>query len=74
MVFHEKLHELRINNKFTAQYVADFLGISLRAYRFYESGSRQPNFDTLIKIADLFGVSTDTLLCRNFHGVSVDEL
>lgn len=72
-MFHERLHELRHKKGYTAHQMADLLGISLRAYRFYESGQREPKMDTLVKIADIFNVSLDYLLCRNFSEVSSDE-
>lgn len=72
-MFNEKLHELRLQKQITAQYMADSLGISIRAYRFYESGSREPNLKTLVKIADILNVSTDVLLCRNFPEASSGE-
>ena len=44
--------------------VASELGISQRAYSNYENGTREPDFTTLAKIADHFGVSIDYLLGR----------
>lgn len=46
--------------------IADCLGISAQAYGHYESGRRQPNPDTIIKLADYFGVTTDCLLGYKF--------
>lgn len=64
-MFSKRLRELRKENGLTAQYMADKLGISLRAYQFYESGKREPPLQTLVKIADILIVSTDYLLCRD---------
>ena len=64
-MFSKRLRELRKGNGLTAQYMADKLGISLRAYQFYESGKREPSLQTLVKIADILIVSTDYLLCRD---------
>ena len=58
----ENLHKERIKQKLTAQQMADKIGISLRAYRFYESNSREPNLETLVKIAQILNVTTDYLL------------
>lgn len=66
-MFHERLNEIRTKQGYTAQQMADILGVSLRAYRFYEAGSREPNIESLVKIADTLNVSLDYLLCRNFH-------
>ncbi len=72
-MFNERLHETRLEKGYTAQQMADAIGVSLRAYRFYESGSREPNLSGLLKIANILGVSTDYLLCRNPLGESSGE-
>lgn len=59
-----KLKELRVLNKKTQQQVANDLGLSQQQYQQYESGKYQPDFETLIKIADFFDVSIDYLLGR----------
>lgn len=43
---------------------ADILGVTLRAWQGYEQGIREPKFELLVKIADMFGVTTDYLLGR----------
>lgn len=64
MLFCDRLHQTRLKQDITAQQMADYLGISVRAYRFYESGSREPNLSTLTQIANMLGVTTDYLLGR----------
>ena len=58
----EKLIELRKNRNWTQQYIADRLGISRPTYTRYETGERDPDFDTLKKISNIFEVSIDYLL------------
>lgn len=65
MTFGQRLNETRKARAFTAQAMADLLQIGVRSYRAYESGDREPHFETLVKIADIFDVSTDWLLCRD---------
>ncbi len=76
-MFSKRLNETRKNKGFTAQKMADQLGLALRSYQFYEGGKRSPSLDTLVKIADILNVSTDYLLCRDdfihSRGVSSDE-
>ncbi|SDI17826.1 DNA-binding transcriptional regulator, XRE-family HTH domain [Alteribacillus persepolensis] len=60
----EQLVKLRKNNKKTQQDMADILGITRPAYTAYERGTRNPDYETLQKIADFFDVSTDYLLGR----------
>ena len=45
--------------------MAEFLGVQIRAYQYYESGSFFPEIINLIKLADYFDVSTDYLLGRS---------
>ena len=42
--------------------LAQVLNVSIAAYSFYESGKRDMGTDTVKKLADFFGVSTDYLL------------
>jgi len=44
--------------------IANTIGISLRAYQYYERGERTPDIEILEKLADYFQVSTDYLLGR----------
>lgn len=75
-MFSKRLNETRKSKGFTAQNMADLLGLALRSYQFYEGGRRSPSLDTLVKIADILDVSTDYLLCRDdficSRGVSAD--
>lgn len=63
-MFPKRLNLTRKSKGFTAQQMADFLCIHIRAYRKYESGDTMPNLNSLVKIADLLDVSTDYLLGR----------
>ncbi len=46
------------------QECANAIGVTLRAWQTYEQGIREPKFELLIKIADMFNVSLDYLLGR----------
>lgn len=59
------LKELRDNKKLTKKQVAMGVGISERAYIAYEYGERDVSTETLSKLADFYGVTTDYLLGRN---------
>ncbi len=65
MIFSTRLKELRQNHKVSQQELADLLGVSTRAWRFYESGEREPNISGLIALADYFNVSLDYLVGRS---------
>ncbi len=77
MIFNEKLKSIRQISKHTQHDVANYLGISDRAYQHYELGTREPNLETLLKISLYFNISLDDLLCRqdfiDSHEVYADE-
>ena len=58
----EKLYSLRIEKKLTQKQLAARIGLAISSVSSYESGSRYPSFETLIKLARIFHVSTDYLL------------
>lgn len=73
----EKLRSLRIERNLTQKQVADRIGLAISAVSSYESGSRYPTYDTLIKLARMFHVSTDYLLGiadkRNIDVTGLDD-
>lgn len=59
------LADMRNSRDLTQQDVANFLGVSRQCYGHYESGKRDIDNNTLVRLADWYGVSTDYLLGRN---------
>lgn len=76
-MFNKRLREMRMKRGFTQQRLADSLGIALRSYQCYETGTRTPCYELLVLIADTLDVSLDYLLGRDSfikaHAISVDE-
>ena len=64
-LFSVRLKKLRIEQNCTARELADYLGLTLRAYQYYEYGGRYPNFAGLLLLADYFQVSLDYLVGRS---------
>lgn len=62
----ERLRELRLSIGKSGEEMSKYLNISNPAYYKYENGKAEPSIDTLIKLADLFGVSLDYLCGRQF--------
>lgn len=62
--FQNIFRQLRISSGLTQRKIASRLGISRSTIGMYETGAREPDFDTLEKIADFFNVDTDYLLGR----------
>ncbi|MCM3180854.1 helix-turn-helix transcriptional regulator [Cytobacillus horneckiae] len=52
------------NSKFTQGYIASLIGVARTTYTAYENGTKQPPMETVNKIADVFGVTTDYLYGR----------
>ena len=62
--FGEKLKELRIEKGLSQRKLGKILGFCNQTVSFWETGSREPDLDALIEIADFFDVSLDFLLGR----------
>lgn len=62
-----RLTNLRESEGWSKTYVANRLNLNLSTYANYEYGNREPDFETIGKLADLFNVSADYLLGRGGH-------
>lgn len=60
-----KLKELRKSKNITQLDVATAIGVSPQVLSRYERGEREPDYKTLCKLADFFGVTVDELLGRS---------
>lgn len=58
----ENLKAVREKKHVSQQEVADYLGITRQAYSHYEVGRRKPDYETLLKLAEFYGVSVLDLL------------
>ena len=56
------LRELRIKNNLTQIDLAKKLNVSTSAITNWEAGIRRPGYESLVKLAKVFRVSTDYLL------------
>ena len=56
-----KLHHIREERGITANQLAERLGCALQTVYRWESGTRIPDIPTLMKIAQILGVSLDEL-------------
>ena len=55
--------------------VAKLIGVNKAAISTYENNTRQPSFDILVRLANLYRVSTDYLLGQtNIRSVELSEL
>jgi len=60
----ERIRNLRIDNGYTQQQVADYLNVRQNTYSQYEIGVLRYPVDVIMKLADFYGVSVDYLLGR----------
>jgi transcriptional regulator with XRE-family HTH domain len=65
MKFGDRIALLREKSGLTQEQLAQKLGISRAALAKYEKSRREPDYETLNKIANFFSVSVDYLLGRN---------
>lgn len=63
-IFPQRLKELRLKKGLTQTELGKKIGVKQSSFTNWENGKREPNFETLIKLADLLEVSVDFLLGR----------
>lgn len=68
-ILSKRLKELRIENNYSQYEIANLIGIAQVTYSHYELGGRSISIQNLVKIAQIYNVSTDYLI-----GISDDKL
>lgn len=63
--FSLRLKQLRSDKHLTQAQVAERIGVTPSMVSAYESDLKQPALETIVKIANLFGVTVDYLVCRD---------
>lgn len=63
MNYTKRLYDLRTDNDYRQEDIAEYLQITKQAYGMYENGKRNLSIDYLIKLSKFYGVSTDFILC-----------
>ncbi|MBQ6805831.1 MAG: helix-turn-helix transcriptional regulator, partial [Lachnospiraceae bacterium] len=62
---HEILRDLRENNNYRQEYIAQYLGTTQQTYSNYELGLREIPLHHIVKLSHLYQVSVDYLLGIN---------
>lgn len=65
MEFAKNIKHIREENHLSQKDIADYLGITRQAVASYELEKREPDYKTLVKLADFFDISIDYLLGRS---------
>ncbi|HJA94089.1 MAG TPA: helix-turn-helix transcriptional regulator [Candidatus Eisenbergiella merdipullorum] len=79
MMIGDRIKQLRTDAKMTQPELAAKLEVTRSAIATYENNTRQPSFHVLVRIAEIFHVSTDYLLLGNKNdlldvsGLTVDQ-
>lgn len=74
MKFGELLAKLRKEKGILQKEVATYLNVTVATISNYEKGVHSPDYETLVKLADFFDVSTDYLLQRTNYRASINTL
>ena len=69
-----KIKELRSQSKVSQGELATHLEVTIATVSRYETGDREPDQNTLIKIADFFNVSVDYLLGKTDNPTTSKEI
>ena len=62
MVMAERLKELRLEKGLSQIEVAKWISVSRTSYTKYETGVYEPSIDTLVKLAEFYGVTVDYII------------
>ena len=63
-MYFPRIEDLRTDSDKTQIEIAEYLHLNREVYRRYEKGTRELPVWALIKLADLYGTSTDYILGR----------
>lgn len=73
MIMAEKITMLRKRNGWSQEELAEKLGVSRQAVSKWESGASLPDLDRMVKMSQLFCVSTDYLLKDEIEEITLPE-
>lgn len=70
----KNLKTLRMQSGISQKQLADVIGVSQQSINKYENHSVEPDIDTLIALADFFGVSVDYLVGHSGFSEPVSQV
>jgi len=73
MTIGEQIQKLRIQKGLTQERLAEMLDVSRQSVSKWELGQAMPDVDRIIRMSELFGVSTDKLLLREEEAAEEDK-
>lgn len=72
-IIKQNLYLLRTSSRYKMTEVAEAIGVSSQAYNNYEKHGNMPSFETIVRLADLYGVSVDFIVGYKHSPFDVDE-
>lgn len=72
MELKDVLRKLRLHYRYSQRELAGYLGIDRSTYAYYESGKTKPPLNTLLVLSDLYKVSLDFLVGREWNVLGSD--
>ena len=73
--FSQRLKQLRKDKHLTQAQVAQLVGVTPSMISSYETDIRLPSYEVMVRLADVFAVTVDYLLCRqNKRFLDISEL
>ena len=72
MELKDVLRKLRLHYRYSQRELAGYLGIDRSTYAYYESGKTTPPLNTLLELSDLYKVSLDFLVGREWNVLGSD--
>ena len=72
-MMYKKLREMRLKNKYTAQTMANKIGISKSFYSQIETGSRRLTYNMAIRIATVFKRKPDSIFYEDEVGTNFES-
>ena len=73
MLIGKRVKDLRVQAQISQQELGNIIGVTKVSVCGYESGSRVPSLDTLLKLADALNTSIDFLLGREIPVVNEES-
>lgn len=61
-IFSQRLKELRLKKGLTQTELGERVGVKQNTFTNWENGKREPNFETLLKLASILNTTTSYLL------------
>lgn len=73
-MLNKNLRDIRMKNNYNQEYVANKLGVTKQTISNWEKGKRSPDIDSLIKLANLYEVTLDTLTGSDKRNENIELL